>query len=287
MASERVKTMSTRAAAVASVALLSLFTGGCAGLGGLPASLAALSSADADKSVDPSDPRSDLVKATDYWGKEYGKNPTALEPALAYARNLKAMGEEKRALAVLQAVAVYHGDNKELAAEYGRLALSLGQVKVAEKVLAMADDPMKPDWRVVSARGTALAKQGRYQDSIPYFERALSLEPQHPSLLNNLAMAHAMAGDPAKAETLLRQAIDHGGDSKRMQQNLALVLGLQGRYEESTKVAAAVVPAQQAVADTAAMRKLVALDPVAPAMRGSNQETGAGDVWATAVASAQ
>ena len=29
----------------------------------------------------------------------------------------------------------------------GRLALEFDQVAVAEKLLAMADDPLKPDWR--------------------------------------------------------------------------------------------------------------------------------------------
>jgi len=41
----------------------------------------------------------DLLQATDYWGKAYAKSPRELEPALNYARNLKAMGEKRRALA--------------------------------------------------------------------------------------------------------------------------------------------------------------------------------------------
>ena len=40
----------------------------------------------------------DLQKATDYWGKAYAENPRDLQTALNYARNLKAMGEKRRAL---------------------------------------------------------------------------------------------------------------------------------------------------------------------------------------------
>ncbi len=285
-----------RKGAVVTAAMFSLGAGGCAQLGGLPTMLA--EGPTASEAAGSALPQDELAKATAYWGKKYAENPTALEPAMAYAKNLKAMNQEKKALAVLQQAAIYHGDKKELASEYGRLALSLGQVKIAEKVLARAEDPTNPDWRVVSARGTVLAKQGRYPDAVPFYERALLLQPEHPSLLNNLAMAHAMSGDPVKAETLLRQAVTSGGETKRIRQNLALVLGLQGRYEESAQIGAQDQGTQQASADTNALRKLVAIDPrTVPAnsgatqmagggLRGTNRESGSAGGWNTAVAQA-
>ena len=65
-------------------------------------------------------------------------------------------------------------------------------------MLEIAEDPMKPDWRIISARGTVLAKQGQYKDAIPFFERAQSLAPDQQSVLNNLALAYTMNGDAAK-----------------------------------------------------------------------------------------
>ena len=147
----------------------------------------------------PADPR-ELQKATDYWGKAYAQSPRDLQAALNYARNLKAMGEKRRALGVLQQACLYHGESRELAGEYGRLALDLDQVKVAKQLLAMADDPGKPDWRIISARGAALAKEGNYNEAIPLFERALALSQNQPSVLSNLALAYAMNGEPGKAE---------------------------------------------------------------------------------------
>ncbi len=44
----------------------------------------------------PNLPASELEKATDYWGKQYAKNPRELKNALSYARNLKAMGQFSR-----------------------------------------------------------------------------------------------------------------------------------------------------------------------------------------------
>lgn len=300
MAPKTVKRATLRMGTAAAMASLSLMAGGCAQMGGLPELTASNTPTPADASSPNSPAQTELAAATEYWGKKFSKSPMDKEAGLAYAKNLKAMGHKKQALAVLQQAAVYHGDNRELAGEYGRLALDLGQVKIAEKVLAQADNPAKPDWRVISARGTAMAKQGRYKESIPFYQRALALAPNHPSVLNNLAMAHAMGGDPAEAEKLLRLAMDNGGETKRIRQNLALVVGLQGRYDESATIGSKDLPIQSAAADTAALRKLVKLDPVAPArdigttqfaaapgLKGTNAEQGGAGGWDTKVAAAQ
>src|SRR2546421_6461641 len=110
------------------------------------------------------DNRSELQKATQYWGKAYAKNPRDAQAAINYAKNLKALGEKQQALAVLQQVSTFHGTNRALNAEYGRLALEFDQVSLAQKLLEQADDPANPDWRGISARGTGLAKQGIYKD---------------------------------------------------------------------------------------------------------------------------
>lgn len=183
-------------------------------------------------------PQSELARATEYWGREHAKSPRDLKAALSYARNLKAMGHKPQALSVLQSAAIYHGDNRELASEYGRLALELEQVALAAKILAMADDPARPDWRVVSARGAAHAKQGEFAESIPHFERALTLSPANPSIQNNLAMSFAASGQPDRAEGLLKSALAARPGDKRIRQNLAIVLGLQGRYDEAKSLGA-------------------------------------------------
>ena len=176
---------------------------------------------------------SELQKATAYWGKEASKNPKDGKASLNFARNLKAQGRKQEALAALQAGYMYQSDNPEFLSEYGRLALEQGQVGTAGALLERADDPQKPDWRVISARGVVLAKQGQHKDSIPFFERALELAPTQASVKNNLAMAYTMDGQAGKAEELLRQARDAGNNDPRVKQNLALVLGLQGKHAEA------------------------------------------------------
>lgn len=205
--------------------------------------------------------QSELQKATVYWGQEYAKRPSDLNNALSYARNLKALGEKQKALAVLQEASSIHNTNAELAGDYGRLALELGQINVADRLLAVADSSNKTDWRIVSARGTVLAKQGQYKQAIPFYERALSLSSNQPSVLNNLAMAHAMNGEPAKAEELLRQATTETGATPKVSQNLALVLGLQGRYDEAKTFAVTGAGAEAVRADADLLRTMVKASP--------------------------
>jgi Flp pilus assembly protein TadD len=209
----------------------------------------------------------ELAKATEYWGKEFAKNPRDPEKALNYARNLKAMGAKRQALAVLQQASIFAGNNRALFSEYGRLALEFDQITLAQRLLEQADDPANPDWHVISARGTVLAKQGSYHDAIPFYERALALAPGQASVLNNLALAYAMEGSPEKAEPLLKRAAATGDHDPRVSQNLALVLGLQGKYDEAKIVAARDLSSDKAAANVDYIRSIVLAEaqPMAPA----------------------
>jgi Flp pilus assembly protein TadD len=193
-----------------------------------------------------SDGRAELAKATEYWGKAYTQDPKDPQAALNYARNLKAQGEKQQALAVLQQASAAHPTNKNIAGEYGRLLLEFNHVTLAEKLLEQADDPLHPDWKIVSARGTVFAKQNQYSQAVPLFERALQLSPDQPSVMSNLALAYAMEGNVEKAEPLLRKTA---------------ALGLQGKYDEAKQVIARDVPPDRAAANIDYLQQMVKLDP--------------------------
>ena len=265
----------------------SLLLGACAQVGGEESSglFAALAPAEQPAAAEAQSP-ADPQKAAEHWGKEYAKNPRDLDAALSYAQNLKATGHKREAMAVLQQASLIHGSDRRLAGEYGRLALELDQVGVAKKLLELADDPANPDWRIILARGTALAKEGSYREAISFYERAQALNPGHPSVLNNLALSYTMSGEPERGEQLLRQASASGNENAKVRQNLALVLGLQGKYDEATKLASIDLAPTEAQANTALLKKMVKLDakPMAPA--SSPSQAPAGDTWSPAVAKA-
>lgn len=238
-----------RAATVASIALI---LGACAKVDGPQLGLG--SSDDGTKLADAGS--SDMGKALIYWGRKYAKSPQDKTAALNYAKNLKASGDSKQALRVLQQASSIHGNDREIASEYGRLALEAGQVDLANKLLALADDRTRPDWRIVSGRGAALAQLGKYEEAVSMFERAHKLAPSNPTVLNNLAMAHAGNKNLKQAEMLLQQASANPMAREKVAQNLALVLNLQGRKAE-----AEAVKAKAAALHSVAMRKSVQPSP--------------------------
>lgn len=182
-------------------------------------------------------PRSETEKAAEHWGKEHAKQPRDGKMALNYARSLKALDRKAEALAVLQSAYLYNAQNREYLSEFGRLALDQGHAPMAQQLLERADDPTKPDWKVLSARGVALAQQGKYKEAIPFLERARTLAPTQPSVMNNLALVYTMDGQATQAEPMLRQATASIEADPRVRQNLALVLNLQGKTDEAKRIA--------------------------------------------------
>jgi Flp pilus assembly protein TadD len=252
------------AAALLVLALVSITAGGCAQLGDvMPAGLSAVAPTDtvaADVAA-VANPQMELRKATEYWGKEHAKSPRDPEIALKYARNLKALGAKPQALAVLQQAYQHNNTHIELLSEYGRLALELDQTQLALTLLAAADNPAKPDWRVLSARGAALAKQGKQREAIPFLERAIALAPDQPSVINNLALAYALDGQPAKAEEMLRRALA-SSDNAKVRQNLVIVLSLQGKFDDARGVAGeGAAPVAVASADLDYLRTMARAEP--------------------------
>lgn len=181
--------------------------------------------------------QSELEKATEHWGKEHAKSPRDGKAAINYAMNLKAMDRKPEALAVMQSSYVYNAQNRDYLSEFGRLALDQGHAPLAQQLLERADDPAKPDWKIISARGAALAKQGKYKEAIPFFERAHLLVPKQASVMSNLALAYTMDGQANRAEPLLRLAAAADEGDPRVRQNLALVLRLQGKAGEASRAA--------------------------------------------------
>ena len=205
----------------------------------------------------------DSAAAREYWATAYAKNPHDEKAVISFARALKADGAKDKALSVLQQGAIYNSDSLPIAGEEGRLALDMGQRDLAEKLLTRANDPAHPDWRIVNALGTLEAQRSNRAGALGYFEKANALAPNQPNVLNNLALAYALGGDPAKAETLLRKAAASGGDVKKIRQNLALVLGIEGKTGEAQQLAAADIGDDQAKANRDFMEKMVAATPLA------------------------
>ena len=179
----------------------------------------------------------DAIGAIAQWSAAYNKNPQDPKMVLGYAAALKAIGSRDKALEILTAGYRVNRNDGEIAAELGRLALDMGRLDIAQQTLKVAETQGVKDWKTLSAQGTLRAKQGQHAEAQQYYLAALQEQPDAVSVINNLALSYALDGKPNKSEELLRKAVASGHDDKRVRQNLALVLGLQGKFDEARKVA--------------------------------------------------
>jgi Flp pilus assembly protein TadD len=77
-------------------------------------------------------------------------------------------------------------------------------------------------------------------------------------VLSNLGLSYALSKDLVRAELTLRKAVSRPGAEPRVRQNLALVVGLQGRFAEAETIARADLPPDLAAANVAYLRQMLA-----------------------------
>jgi len=190
-------------------------------------------------------------------GARYRADPRDPEAALAYAQALRALGQRAQAVSVLQQASMQHPNNTALLGAYGRALAAAGDYNQALDVLGHAHTPDQPDWRILSAQGAVLDQMGRHEDAQGYYSTALKMVPDEPSVLSNLGLSYALAKDLTKAEATLRQAVERPGADPRVRQNLALVVGLQGRFPEAESIARADLPPEEAAANVAYLKQML------------------------------
>src|SRR6266436_3562365 len=147
-------------------------------------------------------------------------------------------------------------------------ALAYGQSLRATGQRAQAPD--NPDWRILSVQGTALDQLGRHDEARRYYASALKIAPEEPSVLSNLGLSYVLSKDLPKAEETLRRAYASTKADARVRQNLGLVVGLQGRFAEAETIVKADLPAEEAAANVAYLRRLLS--------RKDSPRNGAGTV---------
>lgn len=223
---------------------------GCNTTTGLPGSASNLSTA----STTPVS----LDALADLGGK-WQADPKNVNKGLAYADGLESIGQKDQALDVYQNLVKADPANAKLAGVYGRKLVAAGKSQQAVPVLEGAEQQGDTDWRVMSALGTAYDQQGLYQKAREQYSKALSADPQNLSVMNNLAMSYALDGNLKEAERELRaaDALPRSKSEPRIRQNLALVVGLQGRFDEATKLAQQDLPPEQVQENMAYLKKML------------------------------
>jgi Flp pilus assembly protein TadD len=236
-------------ASAAMTAILAAGLGGCQTMSDITGSITS-SKADAGAAADP---RAQL----EVYGERYRADPRNAEAALAYGQALRATGQRSQAVAVLEQATIKHAGNRPLLAAYGRALADNGNFQQAFDVLTRAHSPDNPDWRILSVQGTALDQLGRHDEARRYYDSALKIAPDEPSVLSNLGLSYVLSRELPKAEEVLRRAYASTSADARVRQNLGLVVGLQGRFAEAESIVKADLPAEEAAANVAYLKQML------------------------------
>ena len=201
---------------------------------------------------------SELANTGASLGKSYAADPSDKSTAMRYAQVLQMNGRTDQSLAVVRKLAIAYPKDREVLAAYGKALASAGELEPALDAVRRAQTPEYPDWKLVSAEAAILDQLGKSGEARKLYRRALDLKPNDPSILSNLGMSYVLEGDLRTAETYMRSASSQPNADSRVRQNLALVVGLQGRFEEAEKIASAELSPEQAKANVTYLRGMLA-----------------------------
>lgn len=187
----------------------------------------------------------------------YKANPRDRNLVIHYTAALRAAGQPEQAAAALEQAMVAYPRDPELSIAYAKALTALGRFEQSVSVLDNVIRPDAPDWNALLVKGAALDQMGQHAQARALYQQASLMAPGEASIETNLGLSYAMTSDLVKAEQHLRRATQMRGANTRTRQNLALVVGLQGRFGEAKALYAAELPPDQVEANMAYVRALL------------------------------
>ena len=201
--------------------------------------------------------RADPLTRASFWSAEYNRNTSDPDTAIEFASALRAIGSHQRAEEIISTTLVLNPGNTDLLMMSGRIRMSAadyvgGRSRFEEVVRT---DPLRAEaW---AALGTAHDQMGRHEAAQEAYRKALDIEPARITTLTNYGLSLLLSGDLAGAEIQLRAAARDPMAPAMVHENLALALGLQGRFEEMKQVSAAYAPGEAAEHNAALLQTLL------------------------------
>jgi len=187
----------------------------------------------------------------------YKAHPTDKTTIIYYAAALRAAGQPEQAVSVLEGGLSVYKNDVDIKVAYAKALAAAGRFDQAMNLIDDAIDPASPDWTALLVKGAILDQSGHNADARAIYSQALLVAPNEASLEANIGLSWAMSNDLTQAETHLRRAVTLHGATSQIRQNLALVIGLQGRFDEARALFAKELPPDQVDANMAYIRALL------------------------------
>jgi Flp pilus assembly protein TadD len=215
---------------------------------------------DADPMATASTNQGPSFKRTEALGKQWKADPTNVATTLAYAGSLEQLGQKQAQVEVLRAAAAQTRGDAMSQNKLGKAQLAAGDPVGASETLQRGLELNPQDAQLHSILGATLDQQTKHGEAREHHQAALALAPNDMSIMNNLGMSYALQGKLTEAEGILRKAMAHPNSkaTPRVRQNLALVVGLQGRFDEAKQIASEDLPPDQVQANMAYLQQMLA-----------------------------
>ncbi|MFI4936669.1 MAG: tetratricopeptide repeat protein [Caulobacterales bacterium] len=181
--------------------------------------------------------RLDPLGRAAFWSRVMEADPRDTDAAIKLAKALRALGRFDDAGAAVDQVLVVEPNNLEALLESARAKIAANQGFYAIDLVQRAASLAPRDWRPQALLAVALEQADRDDEALSAHQKALAMAPNNPATLTNLGMFYATHGDPQSAEPLLRKAVAAPGAGAQERQNLALILGMEGRLDEAERLA--------------------------------------------------
>jgi Flp pilus assembly protein TadD len=202
--------------------------------------------------------RLDPVARGAFWAGEADKDPSDAEAGVKLAASLRALGRFPEAGDAARRVLVLYPDNLDALLESARASVAAGKGFYALEPLRHAQALAPRDWRVYSLLAVAHDQNQQPDAARAAYGQALQLSPDNPAVLSNLGLWYATHGQRAQAETYLRRATAEPGAGAQERQNLALVLGMEGKLTEAESLMRDDLPPEVAANNLAYLRSVSA-----------------------------
>lgn len=213
----------------------------------------------ADPVVTGSTSAAPSIRATAEAAQAWQQKPGSVQRAVTYARLLDQAGEKAQLIRVLETTITHNPDDAKLIAYLGKELILSGRSKAGVEQLNKAIGMGEANWKNYSALGSGYDQSGQHDAARKAYNKALQLQPNEVAIHNNIGMSHILEGNLPAAETSLRaaQKLPEGEFNQTLRQNLALAVGLQGRFDEARDIASRDLPPKQVEENLAFLKKML------------------------------
>jgi tetratricopeptide (TPR) repeat protein len=173
------------------------------------------------------------ITPEDLIAPERGSPLSREDQALASAKELRAMGDIRSALAELERAIAINPRFTPALLEAGELHMEMGEVALAERSFAAAARSEPRNFDAQYRHASALAKLNRSEEAVRAYLRALAVRPNDFDASLGLSMVHLEAGGADQALPYAERAVRSRPRSGEARMQLGTVLAALERHEEA------------------------------------------------------